>query len=870
MLAALLPVLSLVATLTQPPDFTTAAAVRSLPIETAKSGRTVALNGVVTFSPSRGTHFYLQDKTGAVRVEWLANRDLRPGERVRVIGTTSAGTFLPEVKAEWVISTDEPCEECLPRPVPYTLALDDSGYLDGQWVELEVVVQRVWWHEGWLKFDLARGRGSAVAAVPQPLPARAKAADNLVGTVVRVRGVCQASTNPARQVIGPPKILVDDLAAFAVIRERDDATARLIAARELTVFRPDPIEARLPVRIDGVVTFNQGGRQLYVHDGRDVVHVILMDTAKVKPGDRVRVTGFPRPPAEQARLENARVVFLGPGEFPAPHPGTPTQAAAGRLDGQVVKFSGAVHEAGRQGTWMTLTVVADGQTFTAVLLESLGDEPDPKPPVEPGSTVEMVGVATRLPLDGIRRTAFVVAVRPGGLNVLSVPPAPPPPSWWTNRRVAYLSAGFLGLFLLGGATVTALRIQVRRAKELARAQSEEKARLEGRLEQAARLEAVGRVAGGVAHDFNNILTVINGCAQMLDEELSADPTRAATLAADIRRAGRLATALNALLLAFSRQRVAAPHPLDVDAVIADAAPVLGRLLSRGTIFRVSTTPGLPPALAETGLLLQVLINLTVNAGEAMPDGGTFALATSAPEPGWVRLTATDTGTGMPPEVLARAFDRGFTTKLAGTGTGLSTVSDVVRALGGRVRVRSEPGRGSEFEVDLPATGLPALPPPAEEDAADDCAESDVATVVSPAEDTSVAPARGQREKADGPVALLVDDDDDVRTYIRAVLERAGWVVLPAADAESALALLASRSVPVDLLLTDVTMPEMSGRDLAARVRAAQPGVRVLFVSGSSADECSSDGHEDEANFLQKPFTPAELLSRIKRALTQSA
>jgi CheY-like chemotaxis protein len=251
----------------------------------------------------------------------------------------------------------------------------------------------------------------------------------------------------------------------------------------------------------------------------------------------------------------------------------------------------------------------------------------------------------------------------------------------------------------------------------------------------------------------------------------------------------------------------------------------------------------------------------------MPDGGTFALATSAPEPGWVRVTATDTGIGMTAEVRARAFERGFTTKLAGTGTGLSTVSDVVRALGGRVRVRSELGRGSEFEVDLPAAGLPALPPPAEADAADDRSEAEVATSPGRSDDTAVAPSRG---KLNVPVALLVDDDEDVRAYIRAVLDRAGWVVLSVADAKAALSLLASRSSPVDLLLTDLTMPEMSGRELAARVRAVRPGVRVLFVSGSSADECPPDGHEDEGNFLQKPFTPAELLSRVKRALTQPA
>src|SRR5207248_1373847 len=148
-----------------------------------------------------------------VRVEWLANRDLRPGERVRVVGATTAGTFLPEVSARWVISTGAACEECLPQPTGYTLALDDAGYLDGRWVEVEAVVQRVWVYDGWLQFDLARGRGNAVACIPYPLPATVEKAEKFVGGVFRVRGTCRASTTPARQMAGPPRILVNDLAA---------------------------------------------------------------------------------------------------------------------------------------------------------------------------------------------------------------------------------------------------------------------------------------------------------------------------------------------------------------------------------------------------------------------------------------------------------------------------------------------------------------------------------------------------------------------------------------------------------------------------------------------------------------------------------
>ena len=850
MLAALLPLLCL-AGLATAPDLTTAQSVRGLPVADAKAGRTVRVDGVVTFAPRRDNYFHIQDGTGGVRVEWARDRDLRTGQRVTVIGTTAAGTFLPEIKAAWVLPIGEPGPEHLPRVVEYALALDDSGYLDGRWVSVEAVVQRVWAHDGWLKYDLVRGRGNAVAYAPRPDAVAEKDAMALAGAVVTLRGVCRAAPNAARQPAGPPQILVNGPNAIRELpgRRRDLAKFPPVSVRDLSAFRPDPIEARLPVRLDGVVTLNQGGRQLYVGDDTGTIMVISIDAVSVKTGDRVRVSGFPRA-SDPLRLENARVEARGPGPLPAAQPGTPAAAGGGRLEGHVVKFVGTVHEAGRQGEWMTLTVLADGRSFTAVLLDSRGAA-DP-PPAPPGSTVEVVGAVTRLPLDGIRATAFVVAVRPGGLNVLAVPPAPPPPPWWTGRRVAYLSTAVLGLALLGGGAVTALRVQVRRATALATAERAEKARLAGRLEQASRLEAIGLAAGGVAHDFNNILTVINGCAQLLDEELSADPARAATLAADIRRAGRLAATLNALLMAFSRQRAVAPHPLDVDAVVADAAPVLGRLLPRGCVFRVTATPGLPPVRAETGLLLQVLINLAVNAGEAMPGGGTFALATSAPEPGWVRVTATDTGAGMTADVRARVFDRGYTTKRAGTGTGLSTVADVARALGGRVRVRSEVGRGTEFEIDLPAAP-PSLPPRTGAQGAH--------------LDRPTAPARldDTRDAAPlppgGPVVLVVDDDS-VRAFACLALERAGFAVLAAADAEAALALLAARTGPVDVLLTDLTMPGMGGTELAARVRAERPGVRVLFASGDVPDA-------DDPRFLSKPFTAAQLAERVGGALGQA-
>jgi len=555
----------------------------------------------------------------------------------------------------------------------------------------------------------------------------------------------------------------------------------------------------------------------------------------------VTAHGFPRAAGttDPPLLESASVLVPDPVvpvdglPLPAPAPGaTASAAAAGKLEGRVAAFTGTVVATGRHGDWSTLTVLCEALTFVAVFV-------DPIPAVDVGSTVELTGVVVRQQFDKLPRAPFALVVRPADMKLVAGPPAPPelpPAPWWTGRRVAYLTAGFLGLLLLGGATVTALRVQVRRANALAAQRAEEKLQLEGQLGRSARLEAVGRVAGGVAHDFNNILTVINGCAEMLDEGGPDDPTRAASLAS-IRRAGRLAAVLSRLLLAFSRQRAAEPRPLDLNALIADAEPILARLLGTRTVLATAPAPDLPPVLADTGPLLQVLINLAVNAAEAMPDGGTFTLATAAPRPGRVQLTATDTGTGMSAEVRARAFERGFTTKAAGTGTGLAIVADAVRDLGGEIELHSEPGRGTEFRIDLPAA--PRAP-----------------GAVAP------RPAPAPRPRA---VALVVDDDDGVRTYVRHVLEALGLRVVAHADPFAALRALDDPGAAVDVLVADLVLDGLGGHELAARVRARFPAARVLFVSGHDPDDLIPGGAAG-ADFLAKPFTPTDLSAWVGRAL----
>src|SRR5262245_58211860 len=245
-----------------------------------------------------------------------------------------------------------------------------------------------------------------------------------------------------------------------------------------------------------------------------------------------------------------------------------------------------------------------------------------------------------------------------------------PAMWSVPGEVWYLVCGFLAVVLVGAVWALSLRARVRRAAAEVARQFEQKERLERQLRQAAKLEAVGRLAGGIAHDFNNLLTVINGCAEILEVTFRQEPDRAAELLRDLRRAGAKAAALTGQLLAFSRQKVFTPQPVNLNELVAETAGLLGRVIGEAVTIRVDAAARFPVARAESGLVTQILFNLAVNAKDAMPHGGTLTLATSNPEPGWVRVAVADTGVGMTEEVKARIFEPFFTTKEVGKGTGL--------------------------------------------------------------------------------------------------------------------------------------------------------------------------------------------------------
>jgi len=379
--------------------------------------------------------------------------------------------------------------------------------------------------------------------------------------------------------------------------------------------------------------------------------------------------------------------------------------------------------------------------------------------------------------------------------------------------------------------------------------------LETQLRQAQKMEAVGRLAGGIAHDFNNVLTAIFGYTELVLEELPAGSSARQDLE-EIRKAAQRASALTRQLLAFSRQQVLEPVVLRLNDLVEEVDKMLRRLVGENVQLRLSLARDLGNVRADPGQLQQVLMNLIVNARDAMPTGGKLLIETANANlteqyaelhqpvtPGrYVMLAVSDTGIGMDADTKTRIFEPFFTTKEKGKGTGLglSTVYGIVKQSAGYIWVYTEVGRGTTFKVYLPRVDAPA----------------DVQ-----------APRREAGTLAGTETVLLAEDDAMLRPLAKGLLERLGYQVLEAENAEQALAVAGGHQAPIHLLLADVVMPGASGRDLARRLGETRPTTKVLYVSGYTDDAIVQHGMlEPGLNFLQKPFTPDALARKVREVL----
>jgi len=384
----------------------------------------------------------------------------------------------------------------------------------------------------------------------------------------------------------------------------------------------------------------------------------------------------------------------------------------------------------------------------------------------------------------------------------------------------------------------------------------ERKSLEAQLRQSQKMEAIGRLAGGIAHDFNNMLTVINGFSELMLLSLPGEAPQRDSLE-QIRDAGERAATLTRHLLAFSRQQVLQPRVLDLNAEVANMDTMLKRMIAEDIDLLTILSPGSTPVKADPGQIQQILMNLVVNARDAMPDGGRLTIETAdvvldtdyarrhvGVSPGrYVMLAVSDNGCGMDKQTQARIFEPFFTTKEEGKGTGLglSTVYGIVKQSGGNIWVYSEPGRGTTFRIYLPRI-------------------EGVAEAIEPGKAQEPLPTGSE-------TILLAEDDAGVRKLAKTILQTHGYTVLEAAQGEDALRLSGQHEGLIHLMVTDMVMPEMSGRELAERLKPLRPNMKVLLMSGYTDKAMLHHGELDPGMaFLQKPFTPQTLARKVREVL----
>jgi signal transduction histidine kinase/CheY-like chemotaxis protein len=803
----------------------------------------VRIRGTVTYADPNFRDFFLHDdQTGLYVSATACDIRVAPGDRVIVVGRGDPGDFAPCVIAS---SVERIGTAPLPEPIPFDLNQDHSRWMDGQYV---TVVGEL--HSTFVKGKRCMARlGSSRTEALLIFPEAGAAAElrTLLGRPVVLHGVCVPKFDASRAVVGPPRIYVTSPDRLRTLGQRGDSLVapQQLAIAELRQFVPLPFAGSRRVRVEGTVVAKDGDR-IFVQDGDAGMTVTTkLDTTSIAIGHRVRVNGLLEISGAVCQVSNSSLMELGPAPMPECRVVDADDLVRGDCNGTRVRVRGVVRAVNppelRRPAILLETGVGRVVAWHAMTAVEVGRFPI-------GSTVDLAGTAVKFGPWGPNDCGLLLD-RAADATLVHLPPEPP---FWDRTRLAMVGLALAGAGTFAAAWVSMLRRALRRQKSLLRDKAAREVELAEKLQQSQKMEAVGRLAGGIAHDFNNLLTVINGAAEILPEIMQDDPLAARSLAGDIRGAGTKAAGLVAQLLTFSRQRPTQLAPIALNDIVLDCEKLLRRVI--GEDVKVFTIRGddLPPILGEPVLLHQLIVNLAVNSRDAMPKGGTVTIATRkmTTDDGreLVRLSVADSGCGMPPEVRDRIFEPFFTTKPVGQGTGLglATVYGVVQTLGATIRVESEVNVGTTFDIDFPAAERPSVP-----------STTELPTI-----------SRIMKLHATKRV-LLVEDDDAVRTLTQKILERDGYPVTTADGPDLALELLAENDY--DLLVTDVVMPGMGGRELADLARERRPELKILFVSGYTADEVLRRGvQEDDVDFLNKPFTSAQLSEKVGTILTRKA
>ncbi len=815
--------------------------VHALNMEEALAKRPVHLHAVVTYVDGQTGFLFVQDQTGGIYLplEHLppAERGLSTGDLVDIEGITGPGEFAPIVDWPHIKKVGR---GAIPLPAAVTAEEVFSGSQDGNWAALEGVVSAVRYEDERPLLDMNYGRHPFLVL----MPASARLPDRLVGATVRFEGVCGTQFNERRQLLGVNLNVPSERYLRVLKKSMGQLPARPI--RQVLQFTPNAADDR--ARVEATVTFTRPGGPTFAQDATGGILLRNHERIGLRQGDRISAEGVVIPGEFGPLLDNVHVVLLSHGPKPQAVRTAADEVIEGDHASELIQVEGTVANTVLGLRAATVVMASRGVLFTA-RTDGAGNTPD----LQVGSVLKLTGVChfATDPVGSAVPDQFELLLQgPDDIQLLQRAP------WWTPQRTMVLAGSCALLIVLSMLWNFTLRNRVLRQTQLIRVKLEREAQLEGQLAQAHKLESIGRLAGGVAHDFNNLLTVINGYAGMLLGRTQAGDKMRAPLSA-IQHAGERAAELTQQLLAFSRKQLVQPRPIDLGALLNQTADMLRRLVGEDIAVIVSSEPGLAIVTADPGQVHQVLMNLAANARDAMPSGGELRFRTrnvvldasysaAHPEvnPGeYVLLEVADTGLGMDEKTRAHIFEPFFTTKERGSGTGLglATVYGIVRQNSGSIEVESVAGSGTTFRVLLPRTA--------------DSLTSDDAT-----EDTP--------RSLDGiETVLVVEDLDEVRRLAVEVLKAHGYKVLEAASGALALELLQRSGERVDLLITDMVMPGMSGWQLAEELKPLQRQMLVLYMSGYSEQVMSSQGVlEPGLPFLAKPFTAQQLLTKVRSLL----
>jgi signal transduction histidine kinase/ActR/RegA family two-component response regulator len=823
--------------------------IKAMSNDEAQKGYPFRVQGTVTYFDPGLDKLFIEDATGGIYV--------RPPEKpapglafgclLDVEGKTASGAFAPMLAPDvYRVLGPGP----MPKPLLVHASEGFSALNENRWSMIEGIVRKVRsGQSGEARLYLADGPVEfLVTVLDPPIPAETEA---LIDTRVRIQGVYAPIFSADKRLLGF-HISTPSLKWLEVLDSRRgdgfESPARPI--HSLLEYSPEGFPVHR-VKVEGRITHLGSDGLVYLADASGGIRLEGLVTEGLHVGDPVQAIGFLSWNRSSAALKD--VVLHPSRELPEvlPVPVAADATMTGLLDGRLIQVEGFLSEQSRAFGDRILSLESGRTRFTAVL-----ESPQPFPEsnrLRDGALVKLTGVCeigwnenTTPPLADSMRIRLRT---PSDIQILKEAP------WWTLGRVLIVLAGLAALLLGIAFWMVLLQRKLKAQTQQLHAQMKQREMLEEQLRQAQKLEGIGRLAGGVAHDFNNLLTVINGYCEMLTMELKEGSDLAAC-AQEIRKATERASGLTRQLLAFSRKQILQPVVLDLNVLVQEMNLMLRRLVTEDIELITRPSPEPCPIKVDPGQISQVLMNLVVNAKDAMPEGGKIILETSritldddylklrpdvAPGP-YVQLSVTDTGHGMDPETLKQIFEPFFTTKGLGKGTGLglSTVFGIVKQSGGHIWTYSEPEHGTTFKLFFPRV-----------------------------DETPVQPQPGvaMRSKGGGETVLVVEDQPEVLRTVCKALDGSAYQILTALTVEQALEIAHGHTGIIHLLLTDVVMPGMNGKDLASRIQQMRPGIRVMYMSGYTENAVVNQGIlEPGIAFIQKPFSPRELVNRVVETL----